>query len=128
MNVVDRVTVLVIEQNAAEATLVAAALALRPEVRVLDAGDAGKAVKRLKKPAAPVVLAIAGSAALSSPPSELFTRLGAQGIPIVGIGNLSAVDKGRALKAGVQEVHDRPAEWRSYAELIESLVSRYMRP
>jgi len=44
---VEQVTVLVIEENAAEATLVAAALALRPEVRVLDAPDAHEAALRL---------------------------------------------------------------------------------
>ena len=129
MNGVDRVTVLVIEENAAEATLVAAALALRPEVRVLDAGDAGEAAKRLEKPAAPVVLAIAGATALSTPATDLFKRLGAQGIPVVGIAaNLSALDKGRALNAGVKEVHERPTEWHAYARLIESLVTRYIHP
>jgi len=107
----------------------AAGFALHPQVRVLDAGDEGEAAKRLEKPAAPVVLAIAGSAALSTPATDLFKRLGAQGIPVIGIAaNLSALDKGRALKAGVQEVHERPTEWRSYAELIESLVTRYIRP
>ena len=120
---------LVIEENAAEATLVAAALALRPEVRVLDAGDAAEAAKRLEKPAAPVVLAIAGSTALSTPATDLFKRLGAQGIPVVGIAaNLSALDKGRALNAGVREVHERPTEWHAYAQLIESLVTRYIHP
>lgn len=122
-------TVLVIEESATEAALMAAGFALHPEVRVLDAGDEGEAAKRLEKPAAPVVLAIAGSTALSTPATNLFKRLGAEGIPVVGIAaNLSDVDKGRALKAGVQEVHDRPTEWRSYAELIESLVTRYIRP
>ena len=122
-------TVLVIEESATEAALMAAGFALHPEVRVLDAGDEGEAAKRLEKPAAPVVLAIAGSSALATPATKLFKRLGAEGIPVVGIAaNLSDVDKGRALKAGVQEVHDRPTEWRSYAELIESLVTRYIRP
>ena len=122
-------TVLVIEESATEAALMAAGFALHPQVRVLDAGDEGEAAKRLEKPAAPVVLAIAGSAALSTPATDLFKRLGAQGIPVIGIAaNLSALDKGRALKAGVQEVHERPTEWRSYAELIESLVTRYIRP
>jgi chemotaxis response regulator CheB len=123
------VTVLVIEESATEAALMAAGFALHPEVRVLDAGDEGGAAKRLEKPAAPVVLAIAGAAALSNPATSLFKRLGAQGIPVIGIAaNLSDADKGRALKAGVQEVHERPTEWPSYAQLIESLVSRYIRP
>ena len=34
----------------------------------------------------------------------------------------------RALEAGVREVHDRPAAWRSYAELIESVATRFIRP
>ena len=42
-----QVTVLVIEEAAAEAALVCAALALRPEVRVVDAPDLGDALKRI---------------------------------------------------------------------------------
>lgn len=119
---------LVIEENAAEATLVAAALALRPEVRVLDAPDAREAAMLLESPPGPVVLALAGATALAIPPAALFKRLDAQGIPVVGIAaGLSDADKRRALEAGVREVHDRPEEWRPYAELIESVASRFIR-
>jgi chemotaxis response regulator CheB len=124
---VDRVTVLVIENNAAEAALVAAALALRPDVQVLDAPDEGEAARRLESPRCPVVLALAGAAALAAPPAALFKRLGAQGIPVIGIAaGLSDADKGRALAAGVSEVHDRPDQWRPYAALIESLAGRFI--
>ena len=120
-------TVLVIESNAAEAALVAAALALRPGVQVLDAPDAAEAAMRLESPAGPVVLALAGAAALAAPPAALFKRLGAQGIPVIGIAaGLSAADKGRALAAGVSEIHERPDSWRPYAALIESVASRFI--
>ena len=69
-------TVLVIENNAAEAALVAAALALRPGVQVLDAPDEREAAMRLESPRCPVVLAVAGAAALAAPPAALFKRLG----------------------------------------------------
>lgn len=121
-------TVLVIENNAAEAALVAAAFALRPGVQVLDAPDEREAAMRLESPRCPVVLALAGAAALAAPPAALFKRLGAQGIPVIGIAaGLSDADKGRALAAGVSEIHERPDSWRPYVALIDSVASRFIR-
>lgn len=120
------VTVLVIE-NGPEATLVCAALARTPEVRVLDAPDVGRALKRLKTQA-PVALAIVGAAGLARS-SELLKKLRTRGIPVVGVvTDLPAAARQRALAAGVREIHDRPTQWRPYAELIGSLVSRFARP
>jgi hypothetical protein len=124
----DEVTVLLIEESAAEAALMAAALALRPGVRVLDAPDAREADLRLDSPPSPVVLALAGTAALTAPPAALLLRLQAQGVPVVGIAaGLSEAEKRQALAAGVREVHDRPSQWQPYAELIESVVGRFIR-
>jgi chemotaxis response regulator CheB len=124
----DQVTVLLIEESAAEAALMAAALALRPGVRVLDAPDAIEAAVQLESSASPVVLAFAGTAALIDPPTELLQRLQGEGIPVVGVAaGLSESEKRRALEAGVREVHDRPDAWRSYAELIESVAVRFIR-
>jgi chemotaxis response regulator CheB len=124
----DQVTVLLIEESAAEAALMAAALALRPGVRVLDAPDAIEAVVQLESSASPVVLAFAGTAALIDPPTGLLQRLQGEGIPVVGVAaGLSESEKRRALEAGVREVHDRPDAWRSYAELIESVAVRFIR-
>lgn len=123
----EEVTVLVIEANAAEAALMAAAFALRPGVRVLEAPDAHTAVMQLESPQSHVVLAFAGAAALIDPPTVLLGRLQTQGIPVVGVAaGLSDVQKRRALEAGVREVHDRPNAWRPYAELIESVASRFI--
>ena len=124
----DQVTVLLIEESAAEAALMAAALALRPGVRVLDAPDAIEAAVQLESSASPVVLAFAGTAALMDPPTGLLQRLQGEGIPVVGVAaGLSEAEKRRALEAGVREVHDRPHAWRSYAELIESVAVRFIR-
>jgi len=110
------VTVLVIEEGAAEATLLRAALA-RCEVRV---------VETLPERSAPIALAIAGSKALTK--SAKLKSLEARGIPVIGIAaGLSPAAKRRALAAGVREIHDRPRQWRPYAELIDSLVSRFTR-
>jgi hypothetical protein len=110
------VTVLVIEGGAAEATLLRAALA-RCEVRVVDA---------LTERSAPIALAIAGAKALTK--SAKLKSLEARGIPVIGIAaGLSPAAKRRALAAGVREIHDRPKEWRPYAELVDSLVSRFTR-
>ena len=118
---------LLIEESAAEAALMAAALALRPGVDVLDA-PAREAAMRLESPPSRVVLAFAGAAALIDPPTVLLSRLQAQGIPVVGVAaGLSAAEKRRALEAGVREVHDRPDAWRPYAELIESVATRFIR-
>jgi hypothetical protein len=112
------VTVLVMEESAAESGLVRAALARCLEVRVVDSAQ---------EQADPIALAIAGPAALLERADEL-QRLEARGIPVVGIAaGLSPAAKERALAAGVREIHDRPDEWRPYAELIESVVTRFIR-
>ena len=124
----DQVTVLLIEESAAEAALMAAALALRPGVRVLDAPDAIEAAVQLESSASPVVLAFAGTAALIDPPRGLLQRLEGKGRPGVGAAaGLSEAEKRRALEAGGREGHDRPDAWRSSAELIESLAVRFIR-
>jgi hypothetical protein len=120
------VTVLVIEEGAAEAALVCAALALHPAVRVVDAPDLERALERTSR--APVALAIAGSRALTRSPEKLVSKLGAHGIPVVGIAaGLERKARDRALAAGVREVYERPGEWRAYAELVGSLVGRFIR-
>lgn len=120
------VTVLVIEDGA-EAVLVCAALARRPEVQVVDAPDLGGALRRLDQQPEPVALAIAGSAALAQSADELVKRLGARGIPVIGVtAGLAPAARQRALAAGVREIHDRPTEWRPYWELIDSLVARFI--
>lgn len=74
------------------------------------------------------MLAIVGATALAALPITLLGLLGAQRIPVIGIATgLSAVDKQRALEAGVREVHERPQEWQPYSELIESLAGRFIR-
>lgn len=124
----DPVTVLVIEDGASEAALVCAALALQPAVRVVDAPHVKGAMERLAGDAAPVALAIAGNAALTRAPEELVKKLGAKGIPVVGLAaGLAPAVKQRALDAGVREIHDRPGEWRPYSELVGSLVARFIR-
>src|SRR5688572_14681581 len=111
------VTVLVIEDSAAEATLLRTALA-RCEIRVVEP-PTGRAV--------PIALAIAGSKALIQSPAELVKTV-EKGVPIVGVvAGLSQKARKRALAAGVREIHERPREWRPYSELIASLVERFVR-
>lgn len=120
------VTVLVIEEGAAEAALVCAALALYPFVRVVDAPDVERAMERVSDTS--VGLAIAGARALTHSPDKLVSRLGAKGIPVVGIAaGLAPGERQRALAAGVREIHDRPGEWRPYSELVGTLVGRFIR-
>src|SRR5688572_4314750 len=96
------VTVLVMEESAAESGLVRAALARCLEVRVVESAD---------ESTGPIALAIAGSTALKELAGEL-KRLDDRGIPVVGIAaGLSPSVKQRALAAGVREIHDRPLEW-----------------
>ena len=120
------VTVLVIEEGAAEAAVVCAALALHPAVRVVDAPDLERAMDRIAQ--GPIALAIAGARALTRSPEKLVSKLGAHGIPVVGIAaGLQPKAKQRALTAGVREIHDRPGEWRPYSELVGTLVGRFIR-
>jgi len=123
----ERVTVLVIEKGA-EAALVCAALAKKPEVRVVEAPDVGRALKRLKTRSAPLALAIVGAEGLADS-AQLVKRLQPRGVPIIAVvPGLPIAERERALAAGVREVHERPSKWRPYSELIESLVARFVRP
>ena len=115
--------VLVIEASATEAALVCAALALRPEVEVVESADVRTIAGRLAK--GPVALAIVGTSALTESPDELVKAL--HGVPVVGVAiGLPAAARQRALAAGVREIHERPADWRLYSELIESVVARFI--
>jgi hypothetical protein len=119
--------VLVIEEGP-EAALVCVALAKKPEVRVVDAPDVGRALKRLKSKTEQVAVAIVGSSGLAKS-AELVKKLEARGIPIVGVvHDLPSAVKQRALAAGVREIHERPTRWRPYSKLIDSLVSRFITP
>ena len=116
-----RATVLVIEQGA-EAGLVCAALALRPELQVVGAPDVAGALERIEREPG-VALAIAGASALGE---GMLERLGAR-IPVVGLAAGVAPEvRRRALAAGVREIHDRPRHWQPYSELVDSVVARFI--
>lgn len=120
------VTVLVIEEGA-EATLVCVALAKKPEVRVVDAPNVGRALKRLKA-RTQVAVALVGSAGLAES-ADLVKKLELRGIPVVGVvRDLPSAVKESALAAGVREIHERPTRWQPYSQLIDSVVSRFIRP
>jgi CheY-like chemotaxis protein len=115
------VGILVIEEGA-EAALMCAALLKTSHVRVLDAPDVRGALERLKTQRA--ALAIVGADALAD-----VRQLHSRGIPVVAVvSELPSAARERALAAGVREIHERPTNWRAYSELIESLVSRFIRP
>jgi CheY-like chemotaxis protein len=121
------VTVLVIGAGP-ETTVIRAALAKQPEVRVVEVRHAREAFKLLETQSAPLALAIACPALLRTPVDELLNTLQARGIPLVGIAaGLSPEAKQRALAAGVKEIHDRPRDWPAYAELIEDVIRRFTR-
>jgi CheY-like chemotaxis protein len=118
-------TVLVIEEGA-EAALVCAALAKQPDLRVLDAPDIGRALKRLKGSKGRVAVAIVGPDALAKSGAQLMKKLETRGIPIVVVASsLTPSVRQRALAAGVREVHERPQAWQPYSQFIESLVGRF---
>ena len=117
--------VLVIEEGA-EAALVCAALARRPEVRVLESANVPAALRQARRQRP--VLAIAGRRALADSVGDLVKGLGGKGVPVVGVvAGLPPAARRRALAAGVREIHARPAGWPAYAKLIDSLVGRFTR-
>lgn len=121
------ITVLVIEEGA-EVALVCAALAKKPEVRVVDAPDVARALKRLQTRQEQVAVAIVGASGLARS-ADLVKKLQPRGIPIIGVvHDLTPAAKQRALAAGVREIHERPTRWQPYSELIDSLVSRFITP
>jgi CheY-like chemotaxis protein len=111
-----------------EATVLAAALAKRPELHVIEAPDGPRAIKLLETQAAAPALAIGTAAVLAKPVDALVKILDARGIPLIVVAvGLSAKVKQRALAAGVREIHDRPTDWPAYSELIETATRRLIR-
>ncbi|MGQ0543743.1 MAG: hypothetical protein ACT4P3_00205 [Betaproteobacteria bacterium] len=113
--------VILVESSPVEAILAQAALALRPEVTVLQAEDLRSASDLLG--GAPVALAILGKEALRAADGRSLQAFVSGGVPVVGLGvNLADAVRRQALAAGVREVHERPREWRAYRSLIGAIV------
>jgi len=113
--------VILVEASPVEAILACAALALRPEVMVLQAHDLREASDLLG--GAPVALAILGKDALGATDGRALQPFVSGGVPVVGIGvNLPEAVRRQALAAGVREVHERPHEWRAYRSLISGIL------
>ena len=118
-----RAAVLVIDEGA-EAGLVCAALARRPELHVVGVPDVAGALERIERAPGEFVLAIAGAAALGD---GTLGELGERGIPVVGLVPGVAPEVRRsALAAGVREIHERPQRWQPYSELVDALVARFI--
>jgi hypothetical protein len=115
--------VILVETSPMEAILACAALALRPEVMVLHAEDLREASDLLG--GAPVALAILGKQALGAADGRTLQAFVSGGVPLVGLGvNLPESLHKQALAAGVQQVHERPREWRAYRSLIADILDR----
>ena len=113
--------VILVESSPMEAILACAALALRPEVMVLQAEDLRTACTLLGS--APVALAILGKDALGAADGGSLQAFVSGGVPLVGLGvNLGESVRRQALAAGVREVHERPREWRAYRSLVSGIV------
>src|SRR3970040_807946 len=109
--------VILVETSVVEAVLACAALALRPEVMVLQAEDLREASDLLG--GAPVALAILGKEALGAADGRTLRRFVSGGVRVVGLGvNLPESVRRQALAAGVREVHERPREWHAYRSLV----------
>jgi hypothetical protein len=118
-------TVLLIAHDA-EATVIGAALARCPGVRVVEARDAGHAIRLLGAQAAAPALAIGTAASLTKSARELVATLQTRGVPFVVIAaGVSEKSRQRALAAGIKEIHDRPGDWHAYSRLIEAVVRRF---
>lgn len=117
-----RASVLVIEDGA-EAGLVCAALARRPELHVVGAPDLADALQRVERAPGEFALAIVGAAALGE---GALGQLGRR-IPVVALAPVVASEvRQRALAAGVREIHERPQRWQPYSELVDALVARFI--
>ncbi|MBI4123594.1 MAG: hypothetical protein HY467_01715 [Betaproteobacteria bacterium] len=113
--------VILVETSVVEAVLACAALALRPEVMVLQAEDLREASDLLG--GAPVALAILGKEALGAADGRTLQAFVSGGVPVVGLGvNLPESVRRQALAAGVSEVHERPREWHAYRSLVSGLL------
>jgi len=113
--------VILVETSVVEAVLACAALALRPEVMVLQAEDLREASDLLG--GAPVALAILGKEALGAADGRTLQAFVSGGVPVVGLGvNLPESVRRQALAAGVREVHERPREWHAYRSLVGGLL------
>ncbi|HKX38719.1 MAG TPA: hypothetical protein VJN20_08705 [Burkholderiales bacterium] len=113
--------VILVESRPVEAILASTALSHRRELLVLRAETLPLATRMLKD--VPVALGILGKEALEAADGEKLEAFARERVPLVGLGiYLAEALRAHALAVGVQEVHERPREWRAYRSLVSELV------
>ncbi|HZM37386.1 MAG TPA: hypothetical protein VFC18_23205 [Burkholderiales bacterium] len=113
--------VILVERRPVEAILASTALSHRREILVLRAEDLSSAAAMLDT--LPVALGILGKEALDAADAPTLQAFSRAGVRLVGLGiHLAESLREKALAAGVQEVHERPREWRAYRSLVGELV------
>jgi DNA-binding NtrC family response regulator len=120
--------VLIVDENLHEAALVTSAVRLHDaRLEVSTVPDAQAAFHYLRD--AKRRLVILGARAIAEGPA-LLTRPHGAGArhPMVGIApEILPGVRERALAAGLREVHQRPAGWPEYRELVREILDRWMK-
>lgn len=121
-----RYAVLIVDENLHEATMITSAISLHDaRLEVSTVPDAQAAFHYLRDAKRRIV--ILGARAIAEAPA-LLDRLNGAGARhrIVGIApQVCAQVRERALAAGVRDVHERPAGWPEYRDLVGEILSRW---
>ena len=123
------VDVILVEESLSESALACIAIALRrPRLRVAEARNLGEAKNILTREPHGRVLVILGWQALRNGLDAFFAAAGA-GATVIGLAaELGEAGRERALRAGVQAVYEKPADWNAYVGAMEGILSDWLRP
>ena len=115
--------VILVEDTITDSALAYIAIALRrPGTRVAEATSLEHAAQLLRRNGEKPAVVILGWRALQQGVQAFIRTVGA-GTAVVGIAkDVGEECRGRALRAGVRAVYERPIDWKDYATLIASVV------
>jgi hypothetical protein len=117
------VDVILVEESLSESALACIAIALRrPGTRVAEARNLKEAKTILEGQSGSNVLVILGWRALRNG-LEAFFEVAIGRAKVIGLAAaIGENGRRRALHAGVQAIYDKPAEWDSYVNAVETIL------
>lgn len=123
--------VLIVDESPHEAAVITSAVRLhdaRLDVRTVQTAQAAIDYLHDAGSTAPSRLVILGARAIAEAPDFMPRLNGARGRhAFIGIApRLAAAVRERALKAGVVEIHQRPATWAQYRDLVRAIIEAWL--
>ena len=121
------VDVILVEESLTESALACIAIALRrPATRVAEARNVAEARRLLERQSGGKVLVILCPEALRGGLDALLGAAASRGTVVGFAADLGESARQRAMRAGVQAIYEKPAEWKEYVCTVDSILSRWL--